>query len=192
MVCMVQVYMARHAKAESEEQVLWEKWQIMRAQAGKKIKGRSKSRGWREVLLPSRLRASRVSSLDSEDSFSGRLTPRTGQLEEIQVVTAPPTPLPEDEQEFQHSVHLSSNHFISKDCDMIDMPLSPPLSPVHSSVVINEPVSTTTRRKSNSAESVKKEPLLVNALRPALETLKQRQTAKSHLRWANILILHQK
>eukprot|EP00088_Acartia_fossae_P029141 TRINITY_DN2997_c0_g1_i5.p1 TRINITY_DN2997_c0_g1~~TRINITY_DN2997_c0_g1_i5.p1 ORF type:complete len:678 (+),score=128.97 TRINITY_DN2997_c0_g1_i5:98-2131(+) len=42
-------------------------------------------------------RQRRVSSLQSEDSFSsGRLSPRTSSLQEILVATAPPTPIPED------------------------------------------------------------------------------------------------
>ena len=48
------------------------------------------------VIAASR-RQRRVSSLQSEDSFSsGRLSPRTSSLQEILVATAPPTPIPED------------------------------------------------------------------------------------------------
>ena len=34
----MQVYTARHSKAELEEQDLWEKWQTLRTEAGKQIK----------------------------------------------------------------------------------------------------------------------------------------------------------
>ena len=149
------------------------------------VQGRSKSRGWREVRLPGLRVSSRVSSLNSEDSFSGRLSPRSGQLETIQVVTAPPTPVPADEENHHHCTLLSSssNHFISspKHCDIL--PLSPPLSPVGSSVVVNddEPASqflspVKTRRKSSHEQSAKQEQqpgILAAVLRPVLAKLQQ-------------------
>ena len=109
------VYSARHQKAEEEEQRLWDKWQTLRTEAGKQLRGRSKSRDWREVKLPARLRTGRVSSLQSEDSFSGRLSPRSGNLEEIIVSTAPPTPQPEDISDLfvasNTTVHLDDRNF---------------------------------------------------------------------------------
>lgn len=95
----------RHAKAELEEQALWESWQQLRKTNKSLSGGRSKSRRWREAAaaLPpnaaggaAAARAQRVSSVQSEDSFSGRFSPRTGLLQEIHVMTAPPTPLPDD------------------------------------------------------------------------------------------------
>jgi len=129
-----EAYLARHAKAEEEEQLLWDKWQTLRKHSGQRGTGggRSKSRRWREMVLnnptqqplndssnpvptlkaaadileqlepPKAATAARrcqrrVSSLQSEDSFcSGRLSPRTSSLQEIMVVTAPPTPIPEE------------------------------------------------------------------------------------------------
>ena len=150
------------------------------------VQGRSKSRGWREVRLPGLRVSSRVSSLNSEDSFSGRLSPRSGQLETIQVVTAPPTPVPADEENHHHCTLLSSssNHFISspKHCDIL--PLSPPLSPVGSSVLVNgdhdEPACeflspVKTRRKSSNEQSVKQQQpgILAAVLRPVLAKLQQ-------------------
>lgn len=136
---LLQVYCDRHFKAEQEEQVLWEKWQTMREQMGKSVRGRSKSRRWREVLLPHRLRTGRVSSLQSEDSFSGRLSPSTQDLREIHVSTAPPTPLPEEQlspilRGIEPLTIDVSGGYNTKDirlCDIsIEMPPSPPISPI--------------------------------------------------------------
>ena len=135
----VQVYCDRHLKAEEEEQVLWEKWQTMREQMGKSVRGRSKSSRWREVLLPFRLRTGRVSSLQSEDSFSGRLSPSTQNLREIHISTAPPTPLPEESlspilRGMEPLTIDVSGVYNTKDIRLsdisIEMPPSPPISPI--------------------------------------------------------------
>lgn len=73
-------FIIRHKKAEEEEQQLWEKWQAKRLEDGKAITGRSKSSGWREADLgldSPRLRSQRVSSIKSECSTPGRLSPAT-------------------------------------------------------------------------------------------------------------------
>lgn len=163
-----EAYLLRHQKAESEEQILWERWQKLREYTGEKSRGgRSKSRRWKEVvinlpdggsdptsLIPAK-RCRRISSLQSEDSFSsGRLSPRTGNLQEIMIMgTAPPTPIPEladgDSSAVAVTAAVAANDFgysFSNDSHDSDidrptaagaafninqnsMPLSPPLSP---------------------------------------------------------------
>jgi len=88
------VFVSRHAKAEEEEQQLWEKWQAKRLEDGKAITGRSKSSGWREAdldLNTPRLRSQRVSSVKSECSTPGRLSPAT--VERVtEICVLPSTP----------------------------------------------------------------------------------------------------
>lgn len=91
----------RHAKAEEEEEMLWEKWTEMREEQGKETGGRSKSSRWREVELSTdlstpRLRSQRVCSvLSTASSTPGRLSPTTMfRVQEICVepVNLPPSP----------------------------------------------------------------------------------------------------
>eukprot|EP00092_Neocalanus_flemingeri_P013104 GFUD01014120.1.p1 GENE.GFUD01014120.1~~GFUD01014120.1.p1 ORF type:complete len:546 (+),score=96.50 GFUD01014120.1:55-1692(+) len=83
----------RHAKAEEEEQELWEKWQAKRLEDGSLPTGRSKSSGWREpdLNLP-KLRSQRVSSLKSECSTPGRLSPAT--VERVKEICIEPSTPP--------------------------------------------------------------------------------------------------
>ena len=89
------VFVNRHAKAEEEEQQLWEKWQAKRLEDGKAITGRSKSSGWREAdldLNTPRLRSQRVSSIRSECSTPGRLSPAT--VERVKEICVEPSTPP--------------------------------------------------------------------------------------------------
>eukprot|EP00091_Calanus_sinicus_P017123 TRINITY_DN36946_c0_g1_i1.p1 TRINITY_DN36946_c0_g1~~TRINITY_DN36946_c0_g1_i1.p1 ORF type:complete len:204 (+),score=9.52 TRINITY_DN36946_c0_g1_i1:285-896(+) len=89
------VFVTRHAKAEEEEQQLWEKWQAKRLEDGKAITGRSKSSGWREAdldLNTPRLRSQRVSSIRSECSTPGRLSPAT--VERVKEICVEPSTPP--------------------------------------------------------------------------------------------------
>jgi len=90
-----EVFVQRHAKAEKEEQELWEKWQAKRLEDGKAISGRSKSSGWREPdlgLNTPRLRSQRVSSMKSECSTPGRLSPAT--VERVKEICVEPSTPP--------------------------------------------------------------------------------------------------
>ena len=105
-----QVYADRHEKAEWEEQMLWEKWQTLRKSTGQTLRGRSKSRRWREMNYiasgPSHVAAASIgrrtvggfggrdSTASDCSSMTGRLSPRSRNLREIVVGNAPPTPLP--------------------------------------------------------------------------------------------------
>jgi len=113
----------RHAKAEEEEQMLWEKWQAKRLEDGKAITGRSKSSGWREPdldLNAPRLRSQRVSSLKSECSTPGRLSPAT--VERVKEICVEPATPPY----FMNSLHKAFDkhdldHNISKSpCSTVD------------------------------------------------------------------------
>jgi len=149
-----QAYVTRHTKAEEEEQEMWDSWQKLRKSNFQLRGGRSKSRRWREVALPAGLRAHRVSSVQSEDSFSGRLSPRSGQLTEIQIVTAPPTPLPEEAASppatstpavLSFTPHAVSPHKYSSDI----LPPSPPMSPNNSPKSRRKASDTSRRTRSN-------------------------------------------
>jgi len=90
-----EVFVTRHKKAEEEEQELWEKWQAKRLEDGKAISGRSKSSGWREPdlgLNTPRLRSQRVSSMKSECSTPGRLSPAT--VERVKEICVEPSTPP--------------------------------------------------------------------------------------------------
>jgi len=138
-----EAYLLRHQKAESEEQILWERWQKLREYTGEKSRGgRSKSRRWKEVvinlpeeaggsgdttpIMAAASRSRRISSLQSEDSFSsGRLSPRTGNLQEIMIMgTAPPTPIPEPSDDSSATAATTStvavNNFASDSNDFAD------------------------------------------------------------------------
>ena len=91
-----EAFIRRHEAAEAEEQILWDKWRVMREEQGKRVTGRSTLGGWRTSDLgvgAPRLRSQRLDSARSEASSTpGRLSPASmDRVKEICVLSQTPT-----------------------------------------------------------------------------------------------------